>query len=471
MNIQQVWQDFLSIVSEEAGSRVVETWLKAVQFKEWDSINRVAYLEAPNAFVKEWIKTKYSTLIETHLKRLLHVNQLSIFLLDQTSTKAPVAHPTTVMPALVQAPAPAVAPRPVARPATLIKPQRPADNSSNYTFTNFIVGSHNQLAYAAAKAVCQQPGTTYNPLFIYGSSGLGKTHLLHAIGNEIKHSRKKCSVLYQPADRFVSDFIQAIRFDRVQQFKERFRDIDVLLIDDIQLIAGKDQTQEAFFHIFNALYEGNKQLVFTSDTYPRDMAGISLRLRTRLEWGLVTDIGVPTLETRIAILEKKAEAAKTQVEQELLAFIAQHAPHNVRELEGVFIRVMAFASLTGQPITKELAEKVLGRPPASTEPQRVRSITLDMVASAVEKECGYTLNQLRSPSRHKGMSLARQFAMYLMKKETGQPLTAIAQFLRRSDHTTIMHGVQKIESLLTQDPKSKALLERIEATLKGAQLQ
>jgi chromosomal replication initiator protein len=200
------------------------------------------------------------------------------------------------------------------------------------------------------------------------------------------------------------------------------------------------------------------------------MHGISLRLRTRLEWGLVTDIGIPNLETRIAILEKKAEQSGTQVSQDVLSFVASHAPHNVRQLEGIFIRVMAFASLTGQELTKELAEKVLGRPPAASEPQKVTIITLEMIAQAIEKECGYTLNQLRSPSRHKGMSLARQFAMYLMKKETGQPLTAIAQYLRRSDHTTILYGVQKIEQLLTQDLKSRELIERIESTLKQTQL-
>ena len=390
MNIQQIWQDFLSIVTEEAGSRIVETWLKAVHFKEWDSINRVAYLEAPNTFVKEWVKTKYTTLIETHLKRLLNVNSLNIIILDQARTQEDRVPVTTITKAaLTTETQPVKVPVTVSRPATLIKPSKTtAGNSSSYTFSNFIIGPHNQLAYAAAQAIAQQPGTTYNPLFIYGSSGLGKTHLLHAIGNEVKTIHKKAIVAYQTADRFVSEFIQAIRFDKVQQFKDKFKNVDVLLVDDLQSIAGKDQTQEVFFNIFNLLYEANKQLVFTSDTYPRDMHGMSLRLRTRLESGLVTDIGIPNLETRIAILEKKAEQSGTQVSQDVLSFVASHAPHNVRELEGIFIRVMAFASLTGQELTKELAEKVLGRPPAASEPQKVTIITLEMIAQAIEKECG-----------------------------------------------------------------------------------
>lgn len=466
MNIQRVWQDFLMIVTEEAGSRVVETWLKAVTFKEWDDINYIAYLVAPNTFVKDWINTKYLTLLETHLKRLLHVTQLKIVLVDHDAPQplSPRNASPEVISLLPQAKVTPTAERPSASHA-VARASRHITLTDQYTFSNFVIGPHNQLAYAAAQAVCKQPGAAYNPLFIYGASGLGKTHLLHAIGNETRANHKRASIVYQPADRFVSEFIQAIRFDKVQLFKDKYKNVDVLLVDDIQSIAGKDQTQEAFFHIFNTLYENNKQIIFTSDTYPREMTGITARLRSRLEWGLVADIGVPTIETRIAILARKADSSPHPIEQKVLEFIAAHAPSNVRQLEGAFIRVMAFASLTGQSVSLELAQKVLGLPP-SPEPQRARVITFDMVTDLIEKEYGYSLAQLRSPSRHKGMSFARQVAMYLMKRNTAEPLTEIARHLRRSDHTTVMHAVQKIEHAVTQDLNLKNDIERLEERLK-----
>lgn len=461
MNIQRVWDDFLSIVTEEAGSRVVETWLKAVTFKEWDATNHIAYLAAPNTFVREWINTKYTTLIETHLKRLLHVNALRIILLELNEEPAKEAEKSLSAHFIASPPVPST---PVqSRIATpVVQTTRQPSIAQNYTFSSFVVGSHNQMAYAAAQAICTQLGQLYNPLYIFGPSGLGKTHLLHAIGNEVRAQNKRAVVAYQTADRFMNEFIQAIRFDKVQAFKDKYRQVDLLLVDDIQSIAGKDQTQEAFFHVFNTLYENNKQLVLTSDTYPREMAGITARLKSRLEWGLVTDIGVPTLETRVAILQKKAEVSATPIDQDTLAFIAEHAQHNIRELEGAFIRVMAFSSLTGKPISLELAQKVLGMPPAKVEPVRSRVLTPDDIAHEIEKEYGYSLAQLRSPSRHKGISLCRQIAMFLIKKHTREPLSFIANYLRRSDHTTIMHGIQKIESVITQDLATKQRVESIE---------
>jgi chromosomal replication initiator protein len=447
-----IWQEFLKIAKEEAGSRVVETWFKAVSFQKWDPQANIVYLHAPNSFVQDWIKGNYIPLIETHLKRLLHVESVKV------NFVAPTQNVDSQLVTQVRSELVSVAPvEKVATPHALVHSKK-SNGTRSYSFDTFVVGPNNSLAYAAAQAVADKPGTIYNPLFIYGESGLGKTHLLHAIGTEIKLKHKRAVTLYQTADRFVNEFINAIRFDKVPQFQAKYKSVDVLLIDDIQFISKKEQTQEAFFHIFNALYDAQKQIVFSSDAFPHDISGIAERLKYRLSWGLVVDMHVPTLETKIAILKKKSEAQGEILSDEVAHFIANFVVSNVRELEGSLIRVMAFASLTCQPISIELAQKVLIR----THEMKKVTIGFEHIIKCVGKYYSFDLNALRSKNRSKELSLARQITMFLMKKITDQSLRDIGILLGGRDHSTVMHALNKVAHKAQENREFQMQLRKME---------
>ena len=459
-----IWEEFLMLVKEEAGSRVVETWFKAVSLRSWDSQEQIVYLEAPNQFVRDWIKNNYIPLIQRILQRLLNVESLKIQLVDGTHSnveqikQVPIHDPEVIQPAtktsLTYTEAheknTAIAPHAVYRQWNGI--------NTNYSFDTFIVGPSNSLAYAASQAVAEKPGQMYNPLFIYGSSGLGKTHLLHAIGNEISRKDKKAKIIYQTTDRFVNEFIHAIRFDQMHKFQAKYKDIDVLLIDDVQFITNKEQTQEAFFHIFNALYEARKQIIFSSDTYPQNIEGIAERLRSRLAWGLVTDIYAPPLETKVAILKKKAEMSVDPLPDDVAHFIASQVFSNIRELEGALVRVMAFASLTRQQVNLELAQKVLV---GAGSTHKSRTVGFDTIIQLIQKHYSYSLNELCSKARNKDLSFARQIAMYLMKKTTDKSLRNIGEYLGNRDHSTVMYAVEMVEQRSKQDSEFKHKLERM----------
>ena len=475
--IQSIWQEFLKIVREEVGSRVVETWFKAVALQRWDAIEKVVYLQAPNAFVRDWIQKHYLTLFQLHLGRLLNVEQPRVVFLDPQKTKAKSTPDTSTNKS-----APDIIKNPVQRyRAAQLVPMNGADTGNtliksglnknyghinrNYVFGNFVVGPSNSLAYAASQAVASNPGRLYNPMFIYGDSGLGKTHLLHAIGNEIKQTNKRAVVLYQTADRFVSEFINAIRFDKIHKFQKKYQSVDVLLVDDIQFISNKEQTQEAFFHIFNALHDAHKQVVFSSDTFPQNIGGIAERLRSRLAWGLVTDIRLPSLETKVAILKKKAEASNEVLSDDVAHFIASHVvAANIRQLEGALIRVIAFASLTRQSITLELAHKVLLR---SELEKGLQLINFDRIIKSINRHYPYSLNELRSKKRNKNLVLARQVAMFLMKKLTGKSLRDIGSFFGGRNHATVKHAVHKIQNHSEAHPTFLHQLQRIEKEITG----
>jgi len=460
--IDTIWQEFLSIVAQEAGTHVVHTWLNAVTLKQWDALENVIYLQAPNSFVREWIKTNYLPLFHTHLCRLLNVDSLRVQFTDQLAVDLPSAA-KTIIPAVSLAHSPAINTRidiiPSAKKQTAVRQKNFLNK--NYSFQNFVVGPSNQLAYAAALAVTEKPGKLYNPLFIYGGSGLGKTHLLHAIGNEIQTHHKRSEVLYVTADHFVNEFINAIRFDKVTQFKERYYALDILLIDDVQFISNKEQTQEAFFHIFNALYQAHKQIVFSSDSDPANINGLAERLRSRFEWGLVSDIQMPALETKVAILKRKAELAQQQIDDEVLYYIASRVISNIRELEGALIRITAYAQLVNLPITLELAKKLFQKH------REVRESVLDFqtVISCLHRKYRYNVTDLRSQHRSKDVSQVRQLAMYLMKKLTNKSLQEIGHYLGRKDHTTVMHALQKVQRGIATDPAFAAQVQEIEQEL------
>lgn len=460
--ISDIWAEFLNIVKEEIGSRVVDTWFKAVSLRKWDAEKQEVHLEAPNEFVRAWIQSNYTFFIRTHLGRLLNVSMPKVLFtnIQQESSKSVSektgAHELTVVPAVLSSSEPSSSKTGLVR-----KTKRHFSGHVNrrYSFETFVVGSSNSLAYAASHAVTKKPGMIYNPLFIYGGSGLGKTHLLHAIGNEIKKNDKQATILYQTADRFVNEFISAIRFDKVYKFQAKYKAIDVLLIDDIQFISNKDQTQEAFFHIFNSLYDERKQIVFSSDVIPNRIGGLAERLRSRLACGLVTDIHLPPLETKIAILKKKAGEMDEEIDDPVAHFIASIVDSNIRELEGALIRVMAFASLTNQDVSLELAQKVL-TPIHKGHEQQI--IEFDNILRSVRKHYPYDKKQLTSKSRNKDLSFVRQISMFLMKKLTDKSLREIGLFFGGRDHSTVMHAVNKIEKYIQNNTEFSTQLKRIE---------
>jgi chromosomal replication initiator protein len=457
--VQALWEDFLKIAKEEAGSRVVETWFKAVSFQSFDAIGNVVYLQAPNQFVKNWLKSNYMALLQTHLGRLLQVHELKIAFVDDVALApteqvfTPSVEPFQMVPAQL-----AGERRGALAPLKTMARQVQGNINPAYTFDTFVVGPSNSLAYAAAHAITEKPGRLYNPLFVYGGSGLGKTHLLHAIGNAIKDNQQQAHVLYQTADRFVNEFISAIRFNKVHKFQEKYRDIDVLLIDDIQFISNKEQTQEAFFHIFNSLYEGSKQIVFSSDTFPQNIDGIAERLRSRLACGLVTDMYLPSLETKVVILKKKAALSGDHLPDEVAHFIASRVVSNIRELEGALIRVTAFSLLTKQPLTLELAKRVLIR-----INEQAASVDGERVIKILVRHYPYSFDELCSKNRNKDIVLVRQLAMHLLKKLTDKSLRDIGLFLGGRDHSTVVHALDKIETLLYEDRFLADKVKRIES--------
>jgi chromosomal replication initiator protein len=467
MNVahEQIWQDFLKIIREEVGSRVVETWIKAVTFSHYDVMKRELYVVAPNVFVKNWVEIHYKELFHKHLKRLFGVEQMAIFFTVHAAGSSVVlqeqSQSSKILPAIQE---------PVRKKRNeLVKK---SVNSANvcptklnpaYMFDTFVVGDNNQFAYASAQAVAEKLGSLYNPLLLYGGSGLGKTHLLHAIGNHVLLKNSNLVVLYQTADRFISEFIHAIRFDGVAKFQAKYKEVDVLLVDDIQFMVNKEQTQEVFFHIFNNLYDANKQIVLSCDTLPRYLGGLADRLKSRLEWGLIADVQIPQLETKIAILKRKAFLQGETIGEDVAQFIAQQNIYSVRELEGALIRVLAYASLTNQTITVELARKVLG---VSYEPKpMVGNIDFNAVVTLIKKHFSYDLHTLRSKDRSQSVSHARHMAMYLMKQHTNKSLREIGEFLERKDHSTITHAVQRIAKLRAQDEKMANFLKNMEEEL------
>jgi chromosomal replication initiator protein len=459
-----IWQEFLKIAREEAGSRVVETWFKAVSLTQWDAHQKIVHLQAPNEFVKSWLQNNYLPLFQMHLGRLLQVNDPKIILTSERDERMAGRDERAVrvvhaedkprdLPIAIQ---------PAKHAFASMVPKQTDHINRNFVFDTFVVGPSNSLAYAAAHAVSEKPGLLYNPLFVYGKSGLGKTHLLHAIGNAIRMKSKNASILYQPADRFVTEFINAIRFDKIHKFKAKYQSIDVLLIDDIQFISNKEQTQEAFFHIFNSLYEAGKQIVFSSDTYPTDIDGIADRLRSRLSCGLVTDIHVPSLETKIAILKKKACASGEELPDDVAHFIGSCVISNIRELEGGLIRVLAFATLTKQSVNLELAKRVLLR---SMPAQKQRVIDFDHIIASIYKHYPYDPKELRAKGRNKELAFVRQIAMFLMKKHTDKSLRDIGTFLGGRDHSTVMHAIAKVEGLMVENSEFQKKIAEIEATI------
>lgn len=472
-----VWEEFLKIIKEEAGSQIVETWFKAVSLDDWNqSINTVT-LRTPNQFVSKWIQEHYSDLLKKHLGRLLQAHNIKLFFMVTAQTES---LPRTIIPASmvhhktiinepqhkalppvtandIQLPTPS-SPKNIVSSPKKSKPKESCNINPHYIFDTFVAGPCNSLAHAAAIAISENLGKSYNPLFIYGGTGLGKTHLLHAIGNAVKKQNPSALVRYETTDHFINEFINCIRFDKSDQFRNKYQKIDLLLLDDVQFLSNKEQTQETFFHIFNNLYEQQKQIVLSSDTFPKEITGLQSRLKSRMEWGLVADIQLPELETKIAILKKKALAANLSLPDDVADFIASRVLSNIRELEGAFIRISAFASLTNQPITLDMARRVL----LTINEKKKEGVLLDNILKIVAKNYSISVNDIRSKKRQQDIANVRQIAFYLMKKLTFNSLQAIGSFIGGRDHSTVTHAIAKVEIQLTQDRTMALKVKSIE---------
>jgi chromosomal replication initiator protein len=436
-----LWDRCLENLKKDLNRQSFETWFKPT--KGTISEENTLKVIVPNEFFRDWIRDHYQPQIRKALETL-HPVQLEIrFEID-------AAAPAPKTPTELEAPSAQL--EIVEKPRlTMPTGTRPAGDSefilnNKFNFESFVVGNSNRFAHAACLAVAESPARSYNPLFIYGGVGLGKTHLLQAIGNFVVEQNPQIRVLYISSEKFMNDFIQAIQSGRQQDFRNKYRTVDVLLIDDIQFWEGKEATQEEFFHTFNVLYEAQKQIVATSDSHPKEIK-LEERLKNRFEMGLITDIQEPDLETRIAILRKKAETEGILVPNEVTAFIANHAKANIRELEGSLLRVIAFGALTRQEISIELAREVL----KDSLPKDERPISVDAIQRVVADRYHCKFTDMKSRKRTKQIAFPRQIAMFLSRELTHHSLSEIGAAFGGKDHTTIIHAYEKIEDLLTTD--------------------
>jgi chromosomal replication initiator protein len=433
-DLERLWTECAQALRTQVSDATWHTWFASLAPVSLDADRLV--LAVPNAIVRDRLESRYRELVTVTVTDTLgtpHDVDLEVVVPDGP----PVLTPAQLL---------AQAQREDAAPVSPPFPRLTAEDTAGplnpaYTFEAFVIGASNRFAHAAALSVAERPAKSWNPLFIYGGPGLGKTHLLHAIGHFVRAHYPSYRVRYASAETFTNEFIDALRSNRTNQFKRLYRECDVLLIDDIQFMEGKESTKEEFFHTFNSLHSASRQIVITSDRPPKSLTTLEDRLRSRFEWGLVTDVQPPELETRIAILRKKAEREPTRVPDEVLEFIATNVRDNIRILEGALHRVTAFASLSHEDLDEALARRVLQSLFAGDQPQQV---TAKMILDATARMFGFTLDELCGPNRRRPLVTARQIAMYVMRELTDFSYPAIAREFGGRDHTTVIHAVEKI---------------------------
>jgi len=435
LSAEAVWSDVSARLQDALSDSTYHTWFAEAQGGSLD--NEAFEVTVPNDFTREWIENNFRGLIEAAVHDAVG---------DDRRVRIAVREPER------------------AEEAGPLPSRRDDGVNPKYTFDRFVVGSSNRFAYAAALAVAEAPAQAYNPLFIYGGTGLGKTHLLHAIAAYIGEHSRELTARYVTSETFMNDFINSLRDKRIEGFKHRYRHYDVLLIDDIQFFEHKERIQEEFFHTFNSLYEAGRQIVISSDRPPRDIATLEARLRSRFEWGLITDIQPPDLETRIAILRKKVHAEGTRVpDPQVLTFIASRISTNIRELEGALTRVVAFSSLTGRPMTVELAQDVL----KDVFPQgELPEVSVERIQEAVVERFGISLQELTGDRRSQSIVYPRQVAMYLCRELTDSSLPKIGKKFGGRDHTTVIHATSKIAKLIKEDRSVYNLVQELTARVK-----
>lgn len=440
MKPDEVWRRASEGIQARVNKQTYDTWFKPLSVESIEG--KVVNLVTPNRFFCDWIKEHYIEMLLDEMGPLVQTDGLRINLFVKNDPPAPDEIPP---------------------PERTARTHRGAPLNQKCTFGSFVVGSCNQFAHAASLAVAESPARAYNPLFLYGGVGLGKTHLLNAIGHFIIDKKPDTKVAYLPSEQFTNEVISSIRNDKMMEFRNKYRGVDALLVDDIQFIAGKERTQEEFFHTFNALYEAHKQIVLSSDRVPKEIPVIEERLRSRFEWGLIADLQIPDLETRIAILQKKAETEGIQLPDEVAHLIAEGARGNIRELEGALIRVGAFASLTGQPTTLDLAKKVL-----RDTLQSRKIITAEDIQRGVAERFHIKLAEMKSKKRTKTIVQPRQITMYLCRELLHLSFPEIGQRFGGKDHTTVIHACRQVGKRLETDPGLKQLVDSIARQLKEA---
>jgi chromosomal replication initiator protein len=415
------WQTVLEIIEKRINQQSYNTWFKPTQLIKHD--DRALYVRVPNAFFQDWLNDHIDVVLEA--AKLAGLGDVSVVYITE---KAPTDAPP---------------------PSQGRLDFESIDNTLNpkYTFDTFVVGSSNQFAHAAALAVAERPSKAYNPLFLYGGVGLGKTHLMHALGHMIKLQNKQLRLTYISTEKFTNEVINAIRYDKMLSFKERYRNNDVLLIDDIQFIAGKERTQEEFFHTFNSLYDTHKQIVISADCPPRAIPTIEERLHSRFEWGLIADIQPPDLETKVAIIKKKAERQNISIPDNVALYIASKIRSNIRELEGALVRLIAFCSLKGSEITLPMAQETLQDIFGSGD----KAITIEMIQKTIADHFRMRVQDLKSKNNSKSVAVPRQICMFLCKQLTGASLPQIGREFGNKHHTTVLHSINKIEELRQHD--------------------
>ena len=449
---QEIWSDVLVYVRKNISEVEYHTWFAPVKPLGVQQGSMV--LGVRNSFAQEWFRKHYLELLEDALRSLgAQHPQVSFQVLPAVQEAMISSEPVTQRhfpPHVLQT---------IEANRKLLNPK--------YTFENFVVGPNNNLAHAASLAVAESPGKTYNPLFLYGDVGLGKTHLMHAVGHYVAERHPEKRVEYVSTESFTNDLINAIRDDKMAQFRNRYRSVDLLLVDDIQFLAGKERTQEEFFHTFNALYESHKQIILSSDRPPKDIQTLESRLRSRFEWGLITDIQSPEFETRVAILKMNAEHSLIDIPQEVLELIARQVTSNIRELEGAMMRVVAYSSLNNLPFSRAVAAKALSDVFTS---QAAQAIEMADVLRATAAHFEVEAETLRTAGRAREVVVPRQVAMFLIRELTSHSLPEIGQFFGR-DHSTVLHAIQKIGDQLGRDSELTAQIDAVRRRLQGAEAE
>ena len=435
-----IWDQVLARVETKVNRHSFYTWFKPTSFIS-DSGQSIT-VRVPNVLFKDWLTKHYSVVLTEALGEVKRAESKVFFVSDigADSASRPEEPPVT---SLASPDDPIVA-----TPASL------RGLNPRYTFDTFIVGTSNQFAHAACRAVAEAPSRSYNPLFIYGGVGLGKTHLMHAVGHYVLHHDPSLSLTYISSERFMNEMINAVRYDRILDFRERYRSVDILLVDDIQFVSGKEGTQTEFFHTFNALYDAQKQIVLSSDRPPHEIPALEERLRSRFEWGLIADIQPPDLETKVAILKKKAESEAIPLPDNVAIYIAGRIKSNIRELEGSLIRLIAYASLTGREVSLDLAQEIL----KNVLDQDDRAVTIETIQRFVSDYYQLKVGELKSRNNSKSVAMPRQIAMYLCKTLTHASLPEIGRSFGGKHHSTVIHSIKKVDALRKSDTDFNTLI-------------
>ena len=438
--VSTIWEQVLARIETKVNRHIFYTWFKPTSLVAYDG--QTVRVRVPNALFRDWLTRHYAGVLDEALADIDCRGRKVIF--ETVDTPETVAAPA-------QLSVPDTA-EPAGDPGDA--DAQPGGLGPRYSFDTFIVGPSNQFAHAACRAVAEAPSRSYNPLFIYGGVGLGKTHLMHAIGHYVINHLQSLKLTYISSERFMNEMINAVRYDRILDFRERYRSVDVLLVDDIQFIAGKEGTQNEFFHTFNALYDSQKQIVISSDCPPHEIPSLEERLRSRFEWGLIADIQAPDLETKVAILKRKAEAEGVPLPDTVAIFIAGKIKSNIRELEGSLIRLIAYASLTGREISLQLAQDVLRNVLQHDD----RAVTIEIIQKHVADYYQLKLAELKSRNNSKSVAMPRQIAMYLCKSLTNASLPEIGRSFGGKHHSTVIHSIRKVEDLRQRDGNFNSLI-------------